>query len=163
MDLLHQAKDFTKAPQQLRWFPSLFKSDSPAIMPPIRGQHTKKRGDTSRLSSSYKTKSSCQSALFCIVHLQNSNALVKSAVLADLVRSFERTAVAACAHCRCIELPNSRTSFVTSCLGDLILRYSHVLAPPSTFDSRRWFRSDCTRKYRTNPCSPPDKASLSAA
>ena len=101
--------------------------------------------------------------LFCIVHLQNSNALVISAVFANLVRSLKCAAVAACAHCRCIELPNSRTSFVTSCLGDLILRYSHVLAPPSTFDSRRWFRSDCTRKYRTNPCSPPDKASLSAA
>ena len=102
-------------------------------------------------------------SVFLIRNDDDFSPVVISAVFANLMRSLKCAAVAACAHCRCIELPNSRTSLVTSCLGDLILRYSHVLAPPSTFDSRRCLRSDYTHRYRTDPYSPPDKASLSAA
>ncbi len=60
------------------------------------------------------------------VHLKYSNALVETASLAYLVRSLISTAICAYAHCRCIQLPNSRTSFITSCFGDLILWYCHV-------------------------------------
>jgi hypothetical protein len=41
------------------------------------------------------------------------------------VRSLDCAAVIALGHCRGLQLPNSRTSLVTSCLGSFSLRYSH--------------------------------------
>lgn len=59
------------------------------------------------------------------VHLQYSNTLIISAVLADLMRCFVCSAMITSCHCRCIQLPYSRTSLIPSCLRNLSLRYSH--------------------------------------
>lgn len=59
-------------------------------------------------------------------NLKNRNALVEAALLADLVRRFERTAVGASAHSRHCQLTDSGAADIASRFRGFSLRYSHV-------------------------------------